>query len=376
MKKLLPMLMLCLLIPLFFMPLRSAGAAESPPVSTLLTEAETGMILHEGNADMQRPVGSLAKLMTAHLTALAIENGSFTPETVLTAGNAVSGVKGAVIWLEPGDTISVSELLTGLLAGNANDAATVLAEAVSGDIQTFVDDMNAAAFDLGMKHTRFTSPQGYDDPAACSTARDMGLLARAVLSHEVLRPHLTVWHTFIRDESVEIVNENTLTRTYEGCLGLKAAHSEAAGQCLIAAAEKDGMQCIAVVLGCEDEDTRFRLAKSLLNDGFSGYQITVPGFSEEFLMPLAVKKGTQSAVRIAPAFLPPLAVSRSAGDCETVMVLPEYVTAPLVKGQQVGTVHFYQGDTLLCSVPLLAADEAERIGFGYALSKMLRFLWK
>ncbi len=360
------------LIPLCVLP---AHAETDLPVSTLLMEAESGTVLSEENADLPRPVGSLAKLMTAHLAALAIENGDLTPETILTAGDSVTGTKGAVIWLEQGDTITVSELLTGLLAGNANDAAAVLAEAVSGDISSFVDDMNAAAFDIGMRSSRFTTPQGYDDPAAYSTARDMGLLARAVLSHEVLRPHLATWRTFIREETVEIVNENTLTRTYEGCLGLKAAHSDAAGQCLMAAAEQNGMICVAVVLGCEDEDKRFQLAKAMLGTGFSGYKITIPGFSQEFLMPLQVKGGTESAVLPELSALPTLTVPINAAECETVMVLPDYITAPLKKGQQIGMVHFYNGDTLLCSVPLLAAEDVETVTFDFTLRKMLRFLF-
>lgn len=358
----------------FFLPL-SIHAEEAPAVSVLLMEAGTGSILSEDSADLRRPVGSLAKLMTAHLTALAIEKGELSSDTVLTAGDCVTGTKGAVIWLEKGDAITVHELLTGLLAGNANDAAAVLAKAVSGDIPSFVKDMNAAAFDLGMRDTCFTSPQGYDDPAAYSTARDMGKLACAVLSHEVLAPHLVTWRTFIRSETVEIVNENTLTRTLEGCLGLKAAHSEAAGQCLIAAAERDGMVCVAVVLGCEDEDERFRIAKQLLNTGFSSYRITVPGFSEEFLMPLPVKGGTESAVLLEISALPALAVPRSAAEAETVIVLPEFIQAPLVRGQQVGMVHFYHDKTLLCSAPLLAAEDVEAVSFGFNLQKMLRFLF-
>lgn len=353
------------------LPVHAEGGADA----VLLMEARTGMVLSEENADVILPVGSLAKLMTAHLAAQAMARGDLTEETVITAGDAVTDIQGAVIWLEPGDTITAAELLMGLLAGNANDAAVVLAVQISGDVKTFVNDMNAAAFDLGMRNTHFTSPQGYDDPLAYSTARDMGRLACAVLSQERLQPYLTTWRTFIRGETVEIVNENTLTRTMDGCMGLKAGHSEAAGQCLIAACTQDGMLCAAVVLGCEDEDERFRIAKRLLNTGFSSYKLTLPALAEEFLMPLKIEGGTEAAVLLEPAALPELAVPQSASELETVLVLPEYVQAPVSRGQTVGMVHFYHGDTLLCSVPLLASEAVPEIRFSFSFRKVLRFLF-
>ncbi|MBE6850353.1 MAG: D-alanyl-D-alanine carboxypeptidase [Ruminococcus sp.] len=349
--------------------------AQEQAAATLLLEARTENILAQENADAVLPVGSLAKLMTAYLAAQAMENGDFTKETVLTAGDAVTGTKGAVIWLEAGDTITVDELLMGLLAGNANDAASVLAVTISGSIPAFVGDMNAAAFDLGMRSTHFTTPQGYDDPMAYSTAKDMGTLACAVLKYEVLTPYLTTWRTFIRNETVEVVNENTLTRIMEDCRGLKAGHSDAAGHCLIAACERDGMICVAVVLGCEDKDDRFAIAKRLLNSGFQNYKITTPALSEEFLMPLKIKGGTESAVLLKLSSTPELSVPAGADDPETVLVLPNYVQAPLSAGQQVGMVYFYHGDTLLCGTALLAEQDVPEISFSYALKKVLRFLF-
>lgn len=343
--------------------------------ASFLIEANTGCVLSEENADMRLPVGSLAKLMTAYLTGQAMADGTLSPETILTAGDNVTGTKGAVIWLEKGDTITTAELLTGLIAGNANDAAAVLAQKISGSTENFVRDMNAAAFDLGMRNTCFTSPQGYDDPAACSTARDMGILCCAVLKNELLQPYLTTWRTFIRNESVEIVNENTLTRTLEGCRGLKAAHSEDAGQCLAAACERDGMLCAAVVLGCSDEDVRFSIAKKLLNTGFSSFGLTLPSLSEEFLSPLKIHGGTENAVLLQAAVIPLLAVKQNGEALHTVIVLPEYLQAPVRKGQTAGTVYFYHGDTLLCSTELLITEDVPEMTFRYAFRKILRYLW-
>lgn len=349
--------------------------AQENAAAVLLLEARTGNVLSQENADAVLPVGSLAKLMTAYLTAQAIEREDFTKETLLTAGDDVTDIKGAVIWLEKGDTISVDELLMGLLAGNANDAASVLAVKISGSVPAFVNDMNAAAFDLGMRSTHFTSPQGYDDEMAYSTARDMGILACAVLKEDVLTPYLTTWRTFIRGETVEIVNENTLTRTLEGCRGLKAGHSDDAGQCLIAACERNGMVCVAVVLGCGDKDERFAIAKRLLNTGAANFKLTTPALSEEFLLPLKIRGGTESAVLLRLSEIPELTVPAGAEDPETVLVLPEYIQAPVSEGQHVGMVYFYHGETMLCAAQLLTEQAVPQISFSYALKKVLRFLF-
>jgi len=350
--------------------------AEDTAKAILLAEASTGNILIEENADTLLPIGSLAKLMTAYLTAKAIDSGQLQLDTILTAGESVTGLGGASIWLQAGDKATVDELLSGLLIGNANDSAEVLAKAISGDTKTFVMDMNASAFELGMHSTWFTSPQGFDDANAHSTARDLSRLACAVLECDILTPYLTTWRTVIREDSTpaDLVNENTFTRTMEHCKGLKACHSPECGQCIIASAEQNGMVCIAIVLGCEDEDERFTIAKRLLKNGFANYKVTVPAFSEEFLQPLTIKGGTENAVLLEVAELPALAVSGEE-QLETVIVLPEFMQAPVRKNFPVGMVYFYHEKTLLCEVPLLTADSVEKMTFSHAWGKVKRYLF-
>lgn len=348
--------------------------AEEQEMAYILLEANTGCVLNQEYAEECRPVGSLAKLMTAYLTAKAIEQQEFALDTIVTAGESVSGMQGAVIWLKAGDSLTVRELLLALIAGNANDAAAVLADRISGNADTFVMDMNAAAFDLGMHSTRFTSPQGFDDEQAYSTAHDIGLLCCAVLQCEVLNECLTTWRTFIADNTVELVNENTLTRTWENCAGLKAAHSAGSGYCLSAAAEADGMICVAIVLNAPDEDTRFTLAKKLLNAGFAQYQITIPAFAEEFLQPMKIRNGTESAVLLELSSLPALAVPAGT-QLQAVMVLPEFIQAPVGYHQKIGTVYFYQEKTLLCECALLAAEEIPVMTLHSACQRVLHFLF-
>ena len=363
-------LLLSVLLLTAFTPLPARAEGE---ISALLTEANTGCILSEENADIPTEPGSFAKLMTAYLTVQAMQRGELSADTVLTAGESVSGMQGAVVWLEPGDRMTVDELLMSLLVGNANDAAAVLADAVSGDAEHFVMDMNAAAFDLGMRDTRFTTPQGFDDPESRTTAHDLGLLACAVLGMPQLTPYFTTWRTFVKGGAAELVNENTLTRTYDGCRGLKAAHS-GERYSLIAAAERDGLVCVAVVLGCADRDERFDRAKALLREGFTGSKLTAPGYAEEFLVPLKIRGGTEQAVLLELSRLPVLAVPKSA-ELTSVTVLPEFRQAPVRKGEKVGEVYFYHGETLLAQSTLCAADDVPTMSFGAAWAKVRHFLF-
>lgn len=349
------------------------SAADEPEISAaayVLMEAETGTVLLESNADAQFSCGTMAKLMTALLAAEQLESGRWTLETELTANNAVDGIKGAVIWLVPGETMTVGDLLKGLIIGNANDAAVALAVGVSGDVENFVMEMNARAFDLGMYNTRFHSPQGSNEEEQYTTAKDLALLCRALSQYDMLTPYFQTWRDFLRGDATELVNENVLARTDDTSIGFKACHTETDGWSIAAGAERQHMKCIAVVLGCQTDDDRFALSKSLLRRGFAGWKVVQPGFSAEFLYPVKVRGGVDQAVLVEPGELQGLVVPKSCSELETVLVLPRYIEAPVRKGQKLGDAAFYQGDTLLFETTVIAAESVRVRNFFDALQKI------
>ncbi len=361
-----------LLTGFFCMP--AAGAEEQteiPAAAYVLMEAETGTVLLEQNGQKQVSCGVMAKLMTAYLAGEQLRCGEWTIETELTSSEAVSGIKGAVIWLMPGEVMTVEDLLKGLIIGNAGDAAVTLACGISGDVESFVMEMNARAFDLGMRSTRFDSPQGSGEASQYTTAYDLALLCRALSEMDELIPYFKTWRDFLRGEATELVNENTFARTDETSIGWKACHTEADGWSLAAGAERNNMKCIAVVLGCETEDDRFALAKDLLRRGFLGWKVVQPAFSEEFLYPVQVRGGVERAVLIRPGVMKGLVVPRDCTELETVMVVPRYVEAPVRSGQKLGTAAFYQGDTLLYETTVVASDSVRRRNFGDALLRII-----
>jgi D-alanyl-D-alanine carboxypeptidase (penicillin-binding protein 5/6) len=236
--------------------------------------------------------------------------------------------------------------------------------------------MNARAFELGMRDTRFTNCDGFYEEGQYSTAADMAALCRELLKHEFLYEYMNTWMDSVRDGQTEIVNENRLVRSYNGLLGLKASHSEKSGYCAALAASRDGKAYIAVVIGCGDEDERFNIGKELLSKGFSSYKVTTPSFSGEFLKPVPVKGGTESAVETEAENLEGLVVPRSSGEPETVAVIPVYISAPVKKGQRIGTLGFYDGDTLIYETGLVACQSVEKMTFSFAVKKFLYIMFK
>lgn len=338
----------------------------------ILADAETGAVIEHHDADVRMNPGYLAKLMSLLLIAEDIETGKYNLTDEMTASQTVSGTKGAVIWLEPGDTLTVDELLKGVVIGNANDAIIVLAEHSERSIENFVKRMNGRAFELGLRDSAFYSPDGYSDEKSYTTARDMSVICSELSKYTFMEDYFRTWRDFIKDDSVELVNENTLARTFDKHCGYKASHSEKSGYCIAEGGKsQDGSGYIAVILGAPDEETSFSEAKRLIKKGFSDYKHTVPGFLDELLMPVRVKNGVDSAVEICLESQETIVVPRSAGELSNVILVPEYMEAPLRKGQKIGTAGFYSGDTLVYETAIVVKDDVERLSFMYVFKKML-----
>lgn len=342
------------------------------PKAYVLMEAETKTVLEANNSDMQLNAGYLSKLMALLIVADDIEAGRYSLETSVTASQSVTGTRGAVVWIQAGDAMTVEELLKSVIIGNANDAMTVLAEKSSGSVEAFTMRMNSAAFDMGLRDTTFYSPYGYYDEREHTTARDMAMICAELSKYKFLQPYFSTWRDFVKEGSVELVNENTLSRTYSRHIGFKAAHSDESLYCIAEGGRSEnGTAFIAVVLGAEDEDTSFSTAKKLCNTGFNEYKVTMTMFPDEMLIPVKVKKGKDFAVAVKLERQSTLVVPKGARELQTVTVLPDYVTAPVKKGQKIGAAAFYNGKTLVYEEDIIAAESVSELSFKYVLKKLL-----
>lgn len=338
----------------------------------VLMEPTTQTVLDSENADLRLNVGYLSKLMTILLIAEDIESGKYTMSTELTASSTVTGTKGAVVWLEAGDKMTVEELLKSVIIGNANDAVTVLAEKSEQTIENFVMRMNSEAFDLGLRNTAFYSPYGYYDEREYTTAHDMAVICAELVKYEFLRPFFKTWRDFVKSGQTELVSENRLANSYERHIGFKAAHSDETGYNIAEGAMNEAGDCyIVVVLGADNEDDMYKQAKSLMKSGFTDYKVTATMFPDEMLMPMKIRGGCDTAVEIALRQQSRLVVPKSVGELSTKVVLPEYLTAPVKKGQVIGSAAFYSDKNLVCEIDIVVKDDVKKLSWGYILKEML-----
>lgn len=351
----------------------SASADDIPDLinSSVLMEAGSEYVISAVNADIPVPTGTITKLMTALIAAEAMSEGKFSMDSLLTCSPKASGCGGAVIWLAAGEKISVSELFTSLLAGNANDAAMVLAETISGTEERFVSLMNKRAAELGMLNTVYKNCTGFDAEGQFTTARDTAILCAELVLYEELYPHMTVWRCFVRDGQTEIVNSNDLVKSYEGLLGFKYSSTENSGSGCALAAQREGETYISVVMGYKDKDLCLASAKALLNTAFAGYTITAPP-PFDLSDGVSVHHGVLDKVSVVPESLINPVIPKGAEDkLSSVIFLPEWVEAPVNKNQTVGKLAFYRDEELIYQTPLITSDSVEEVSCKYTLKLLL-----
>ncbi|MCR4795194.1 MULTISPECIES: D-alanyl-D-alanine carboxypeptidase family protein [Ruminococcus] len=345
---------------------------DSEPAAYVLIEADTGTVLDAKNENIRTNPGYLTKLMSILVTAKCIEKGELSVNEILTASESVSGTNGSVVWLQSGDKMSVEELLKAVIIGNANDAVTVLAEHISGNIDGFVMDMNAEAFELGLRDTYFVSPYGYADESNYTTAHDMAVICAELSRFDFLEPYFKIWRDFIKNGQVELVSENTLTRDYGPHIGFKASHFKENGYFLAEGGRNSsGYTFITVVFGAQNEEQSFKKGKELLKMAFSGYRVVSTEFPEEMLVPLKVKKGVESAVEIGIKEQGKAAVAKENKEIRAKVVIPEYISAPVKEGQPIGTAAFFNGDTLVFETDIITKSSVPVLTWDYVLKQMM-----
>ena len=374
MKKLIAPLLaaLCLLAAL---PV-PAAAVDLPLTSraALLMEKTTGQLLFARNEHEKLEPASVTKIMTLLLTMDAIDSGALAYDDVVTVSANAAGMGGSQVFLAEGEQITVEELLKCVCVSSGNDAAVALAEKVAGVTELFVEQMNNRARGLGMDDTHFVNPTGLTAEGHVTSAHDIALMSRELLTkHPDIRSFTTIWTDSIRNGTFDLANTNKLIRRYDGATGLKTGYTASAGYCISATAEREGMELIAVVMKGETADKRNADAKALLNYGFSAYAL-VSAAPEEPLPALSVTMGETDSVSLTlpPDALTAVVEKAQAAALERRIDLPESLPAPVRQGQQVGTLTLCSGDTELMTVPILAAEDAAGRSWGRMFTDLLK----
>ena len=355
-------------------------AAAQPELSlhcraAILVEQESGRVLYEKNADEAVPIASITKVMTLLLTFEAIHNGRLTLDTPVPVSEHAYHMGGSQIWLEPGEQFTLDEMLRAICVSSANDAAVAVAELVGGSEPAFVEQMNARAAQLGMDHTAFRNACGLDTAGHLSTARDVAIMSREILNTcpEVLH-YSGIWTDSLRNGQTQLVNTNKLLKRYRGITGLKTGTTSGAGVCISASATREGLHLIAVVLGAPSSAERFQAATTLLDYGFSAYEAAPLPALETQPLSRTVRGSAAGSVPLDYSTLPETVLLEKGGaaSLRAELTLPEELEAPVEKGQAVGRVAVYAGESLLDTYDVCAAADAPKLAFPEAFG----LLWQ
>ena len=369
---------LCAVLVICGLPSVCAAPAELdvPAPSAILMDAATGTVLYEKNANERLAPASVTKVMTLLLVMEALDSGRIGWDDTVTASEAAAGKGGSQVYLEVGEQMSMDEMLKSVVVSSANDCATALAEHVAGSESAFVAMMNERAAELGLKDTHFVNCTGLDDePEAAehlTTAHDLAIMSRELLKHAEIKKYTTIWMDTVRGGRFGLSNTNKLVRFYEGTTGLKTGYTSAAGHCLSATAERDGMELIAVVMHCASSTDRFESAKALLNFGFANYAL-VSAQPPEPLRDVTVLLGAQSVLTPVLQETAPILIEKAeqAQITKTVTLCDE-VEAPVAAGQQLGTLTVAAGDRTLAQIPIVAPATVEKLTLWEMTVRLLR----
>ena len=357
---------LALVLVLTLLPgkVRAAGP-EVAAKSAVLMDVETGTVLSEQNAHEPLAPASVTKVMTMLLIMEAIDSGKISWEDTVTASEAAASKGGSQIYLKVGETMTVSDMVKSIAVSSANDAASAMAEHLAGSEAAFVEQMNTKAKELGMNDTKFVNCTGLDDDPNAkehrTSAYDIALMSRELLkNHPDIKKYTTIWMDTVRGGAFGLSNTNKMVRFYDGCTGLKTGFTSGAGYCLSASAQREGLELIAVVMGSETSKDRFAACKSLLDYGFANFSLYTPALQEGASVP--VKLGISESVGAVPGGAVSLLVDKAQrGSITTEIELEESVTAPVSRGQRLGTLTVKAGDQVISQVPLVAETEVIRL---------------
>ena len=347
--------------------------------AAVLMDASTGEVLYSFNENEKLYPASVTKIMPLLLFMEALDSGKIALTDTVTASPTAASKGGSQIWLKEGEQMTVDELLRATAIASANDACTALGEHIAGSEVGFVKMMNDRAKELGMMNTNFVNCSGLDDDTTehLTTAYDIALMSKELLSHERIRTYTTVWMDSLRNGETQLVNTNKLVRFYSGTTGLKTGTTTKAGYCLSASAERDGLHLIAVVMGADNSTDRFEDAKAMLNWGFANFETVTPQIDSSLFGEVEIIRGVDETVKPVITGVKPITLKAGEkSQLKTEINLSESVEAPVEKNQTLGTVTLKIGDKEIARYNLVSENFVEKTNIGHIIVRFLSSLAK
>ena len=343
---------------------KSDEAAGVNAPSAILLDAESGSVLCEKNSHEKRSCASLSKVMLMLLAFEAIDSGKTSLDTMVTASPIACAQNGADIWLVESEQLSVEDLIKAVAMVAANDAAAALAEHLCGSIDACVKAMNDKAAALSLKDTSFKNITGDDADGNYSSAYDLAVISKELVSHKKSLKYTSEWLDYIRDGATQLVNTNNLVKSYDGMTGLRTGTTTLSGACMAASAQRDDMSLVAVVLGDKTSDMRFSDIQRLLDYGFSSFSSYTPQIPPELPTEIPVEGGMEGTVKID--YSPNEQILMPSADIELIEItyqLEDNLQAPISSGQQVGTVTYTCKGRQIAEYWITAGEDSDEVHF-------------
>ena len=346
-----------------------AGAA-------ILIEQNSGQILYGYNVHEKLHPASVTKVMSLLLIMEALDSGKITLDTQIPCSSNAASMGGSQIWLDTTETLSVNDMLKAIAVVSANDCVVALAEYLGGTEEGFVQMMNDKAKELGMNDTTFKNCHGLDEDDHLTSAYDIALMSRELLTkHPKITEYTTIWTDTLRDGKSSLSNTNKLVRNYAGCTGLKTGSTSLALYNLSASATRDGLSLIAVVMKAPTAAKRFSNATSLLDYGFSNFSYKTFAVQGDVVKSISVNKGVQNEVNAVYETSPALLIKKGEESNITYEInLNDSIQAPVDKGQILGTITYSMNGNVLLRTNLVAENSIEKSGF-LNITKNIFSIW-
>jgi D-alanyl-D-alanine carboxypeptidase (penicillin-binding protein 5/6) len=337
-------------------------------VSAVLIDRDTGTILYEKNGHKPLPPASITKVMTMLLIMEALDRGELKLTDKVRTSEYAASMGGSQIFLEPGEEMTVDDMLKGIALASGNDASAAMAEHLAGTEKAFVEKMNERAKQLGMDDTTFMNSNGLPVPGHVSSAHDIALMSRELLKHERITKYTGLYQDYLRKDSKKpfwLVNTNRLVRFYTGADGIKTGYTGEAKYCLTATAKRGNMRVIAVVMGEPDSKIRNQEVSAMMDYAFNQYD-SQPFYKEnQVVRTVTVEKGKQETVNVVVPYRFSMLVKKGekADQYQKVINLKAELKAPIKKGTKVGEVLIQKGGKTVSTVDLVAESSVEKAGW-------------
>ena len=363
----------------------AADSTNGPKIkakAAVLIDSQTGKVIYAANADKKLPPASVTKVMTMLLAMEAVDSGKISLEDKVTISDNAASMGGSQMYMEPGETHTVAQLLEGVAMVSANDGCVALAEYIAGSTDVFVEKMNKKAQALGMKNTNFVNTNGLPVKEHYTSAYDIALMSRELIKHEQIKKWCTKWQDTIKvglpgkETEFGLTNTNKLIKTYNGANGIKTGFTQEAGYCLSASATRDKTTLIAVVLGAKTSKERNAQVAQLLDYGFSAYETAEIFPKGKAVKKIAIDRGEPESINAVTGEAAAAFVKK--GDCDKVKhktVISEDIKLPLKKGDTVGTIEIYYDGQKAGSCRLVSDRDVNKAGFITYYMRSIRSLF-